>query len=89
MATVASKRKINTKSIKEKYSALKEVEEGKSKSKVALKYGIPKNTLSTWIKNKSEIFEAMMKQGNNSKHQRLKKGLTQIWTMQFSNGYWL
>ena len=53
MATVATKRKLNTKSIKEKYAALKEVEQGSSKSQVAMKYGIPKNTLSTWIKNKN------------------------------------
>ena len=34
MATIASKRKLNTKSIKDKYSALKEVEDGKTKSQV-------------------------------------------------------
>ena len=52
MATVTTNRKLNTKSIKERYAALKEVEEGSSKSQVAMKYGIPKNTLLTWIKNK-------------------------------------
>ena len=56
MATVATKRKFNTKSIKEKYAALKEVEEGSSKSQAAMKYVIPKNTLSTWIKNKEKFF---------------------------------
>ena len=35
-----------------------------------MEYGIPKNTLSTWIKN----FESMKTQGNNSKHRRLKEG---------------
>ena len=47
MATIASKHKLNTKSIKDKCSALKEV--AKSKSQVAAKYGIPKNTLSTGL----------------------------------------
>ena len=47
MATVATKRKLSTKSIKGRYTALKEVEEGSSKSQVAMKCGIPKNTLST------------------------------------------
>ena len=61
MAAIASKRKLNTKSIKDIYQALKEVEEGKSKLQVAAKYGIPKNTLSTWIKNKDKIFEAAKK----------------------------
>ena len=55
MATDATKRKLNTKSIKERYAALKEVEEGSSKSQVAMKYGIPKNTLSTWIKIKKKF----------------------------------
>ena len=74
MATVATKRKLSTKSIKEKYTALNEVEEGSSKPQVAIKYGIPKNTLSTWIKSKDKMFEAMKTQGNKSKRQRLKEG---------------
>ena len=73
MATIASKRKLNTKSIKEKCDALKEVEDGKAKLQVAAKYGIPKNTLSTWLKNKDKIFEAT-KKGSNSKRQQLKQG---------------
>ena len=73
MTTIASKRKLNAKSVKDKYSALKEVEDGKTKSQVAAKYGIPKNTLSTWLKNKDKIFEAM-KKGSNSKCQPLRHG---------------
>ena len=45
MATVATKRKLNAKSIKGRYASLKEVEVGSLKSQVAMKYGIPKNTL--------------------------------------------
>ena len=73
MVTIASKRKLNIKSIKDKYSALKEVEDRKTKSQVAAKYGIPKNTLSTWLKNKDKISEATNK-GSNSKRQRLRQG---------------
>ena len=65
MAAIASKRKLNTKSIKDKYQPLKEVEEGKSKLEVAAKYGTPKNTLSTWIKNKDKIFEAAKKRNEH------------------------
>ena len=65
MATIASKRKLNTKSIKDKYQAYQ--------LQVAAKYGIPKNTLSTWIKNKDKIFEAA-KKGMNTKRQRLRAG---------------
>ena len=74
MATIATKRILSTKSITERYDALKKVEEGSSKSQVAVKYGIPKNTLSTWIKNKKNIFESMKTQGNKSKRRRLKQG---------------
>ena len=73
MATIATKRKLNTKSIKDKYNALKEIEDDNPKPKVALKYGIPKNILSTWFKNKEKIFDAV-KKGNNSKRQRLREG---------------
>ena len=41
MATIASKHKLNTKSVKDKYRALKEVEDGKTKLQVAAKYSIP------------------------------------------------
>ena len=72
MATIASKRKLNTKSVKDKYRALKEVEVGKTKSQVTAKYSILKNTLSTWLKNEDKIFEAT-KEGSNSKLQRLRQ----------------
>ena len=68
MAMIASKRKLNTKSVKDKYRALKEVEVGKTKSQVTAKYSILENTLSTWLKNKDKIFEAT-KEGSNSKLQ--------------------
>ena len=73
MATIASKRKLNTKLIKDKYSALKEVGDGKTKSEAAAKYGIPKNTLSTWLKNKDKVFEAT-KKVSSSKRQQLREG---------------
>ena len=64
MATIASKRKLNTKSIKDKYNALKEVEDGKTKSQVAAKYGNQRTLVSTWLKNKDKIFEATKKGSN-------------------------
>ena len=57
MATIVSKCKLNKKSIKDESSALKEVEDGKTKSQVTAKYGIPKNTLSTWLKKKDKRHE--------------------------------
>ena len=59
MAAVVTKRKLNTRSIKNNYNALKEVEDGNPKLKAALKHGIPRSTLSTWLKNKEKIFDAV------------------------------
>ena len=44
---------------------------------VAAKYGVPKNTLSTWVKNKQKLFAALEK-GNNVNHQKLRTGDHQI-----------
>ena len=66
MAIIASKLKLNTNCIKYKDSALKEVEDGKIKSQVAAKYGIPKSILPSWIRNNYTIFEATKKETQNA-----------------------
>ena len=57
MASVAgSKRRIESKSCKIKYNALKELERGTAPKDVAAAFNIPPSTLSTWKKNKEKIF---------------------------------
>ena len=52
MASVqAAKRKLQSKSLVEKYQALKEIEEGYSCISITKKYGVAKNTISHWLKN--------------------------------------
>ena len=51
MATIENKRKLNTKAVKVKYNELKEELDGIPNSKVALKYGIPKNLIHV-VENK-------------------------------------
>ena len=46
---------------------------GPSNKDVAAKYGVPKNTLSTWVKNKEKLVNAPEK-GTNVKRQKLKTG---------------
>ena len=53
------KRKITTKSLEEKYKALKDIESGIAEKKVATKYKIPLNTLFTWVKSKEKISAAL------------------------------
>ena len=48
------KRKLNVKKLNEKCKALRDLESGLSNKKVAVKYGVLKNTVSTWVKNKAK-----------------------------------
>ena len=50
-------KQTSNKSYKIKYKALKELEKGTPHKDVASLFGVPKNTLSTWKKNKDKIFE--------------------------------
>ena len=88
MATIASKRELNTKSINDKYSALKTVEDGKTKSQVAGKYDIPKNILSTWLKNKDKFSNPRRKEATQNASDG-GRALLQTWIKQCLNGSWL
>ena len=50
----AAKRKLQSKSLVGRYSALKEIEEGDSCISIAKKYGVTKGTISHWLKKKQE-----------------------------------
>ena len=65
------KRKITTKSLEEKYKALKDIENGVAKKEVATKYSIPLNTLSMWVKDKEKISSAF-ENGKSPKTMKLK-----------------
>ena len=61
---VEEKRKFTDKTLHEKSQALKDLEKGESNKNVAAKYNVPVNTLSTWVKNKEKLFDAL-KKGTN------------------------
>ena len=44
---------------KRKYQALKDLQKRESNKDAAAKYNVPKNTLSTWVKNKEKLFYAL------------------------------
>ena len=69
---MATKRKLVSKSIHEKHQALVEVENGGKKSDIALKYGVPLNTLSTWIKNSEKIKTSFKCSDQNLSRKRIK-----------------
>ena len=69
----AQKRKHVHKTLQEKCQALKDIEKGLPNKDVATKYGVPKNTISTWIKNKDKMLSSLEK-GQNVKHRKLRAG---------------
>ena len=67
-----SKRKITVKTLNEKCMALKDIEKGLSNKDASLKYGVPPNTISTWIKNKEKYLKAL-ENNCSSKKQKLRE----------------
>ena len=55
------KRKLNTKTLKEKCDILTHIEKDLSNKEAADKFDMPKNTISTWIKNKEKFFKHLKK----------------------------
>ena len=62
---------MHPQTLREKCQALQDLEKGESKNDVAAKYNVPKNNLSTWVKNKEKLFDAL-KKGTNVKRQKSK-----------------
>jgi hypothetical protein len=48
------KRVIKTLSIQDKFNLIKDVDSGFKKKDIAIKYGVPKSTVSTILKNKEK-----------------------------------
>ena len=64
------KRKLNTKTLKGKCDILSHIEKGMTNLEAADKFGVPKNTISTWIKNKEKIFQALEESAPSTKKLR-------------------
>ena len=60
---VAGKWKCNQKPC-EKFQTLKDLKKGMSNKDIADKYGVPKNTLSTLVKNKEKLLNSLEKRSN-------------------------
>ena len=57
MSTLArTKRKLKLSTLTQKCKIISEIEKGLSNKAATEKYGVPKNTILTWMKNKSNIF---------------------------------
>ena len=71
---VPIKRRLNNKSIGIKCNTLKDLEKGMTNKDVAAKYGVPKNTLSTWVKNKHKLTTSLEKKGMSSSRKSTRCG---------------
>ena len=60
-------RKLNVKNLNEKCKALRDLESNLSNKEVAANYGMPKNTVSTQVKNKAKLFTALEQCSNKRK----------------------
>ena len=71
MLVAGQKCKDVHKTLREKAQALKHIEKGLSNKEVVAKYNVPKNTISTWIKNKDKVLSSP-EEGQNVKRQKLR-----------------
>ena len=67
---ISVKRKLNTKTLKEKCDILSHIEKGITNKQGSDKFGVPKNTISTCIKNKKKIFQALEESAPSTKNLR-------------------
>ena len=68
------KAKLTNKSLAEKCKALKDLGNGLSNKNVATKHGVPRNTASTWVKNKHKLTASLEKKGMNSSRKNTRRG---------------
>ena len=64
------KHELNLKTLKEKCDILSHIEKGKTNKEATNKFGVPKNTISTWIKNKEKMFQALEESAPSTKKLR-------------------
>ena len=67
---MAVKRKLAVKSLAEKCQALSDLENGIFNKNVEEKYGMPKNTVSTWLQNKEKLITKLEKSSNKREKAR-------------------
>ena len=68
MSTV--KRKLKNKKLIQKCQIIREIEKGMANKEASEKFGVPKNTISTWMKNKNKLFEGLEQSSSDAKKMR-------------------
>ena len=55
----AVKRKLKNKKLIQKCQIIRRIEKGMTNKEASEKFGVPKNTISTLMKNKDKLFEGL------------------------------
>ena len=66
----AVKRKLNNVSLIQKCKIIRHIEKGMTNKAASEKFGIPKNTISTWMKNKNKLLQSLEQTSSNTKKLR-------------------
>ena len=66
----AVKRKLKNTKLIQKYQIIRQIEKGMTNKEASEKFGVPKNTISTWMKNKDKLFEGLEQSSSGAKKMR-------------------
>ena len=70
---VSCKTKLNNTKLVEKCQIIRHIEKGMTNKEASEKFGVPKSTISTWIKNKSKLLKNLEQSTSASKKMLFKK----------------
>ena len=61
------KRKLTNKTLVQKCEIIRHIEKGMTNKEASERFGVPKNTISTWIKNKEKLLAALQETSSHTK----------------------
>ena len=66
----AVKWKLKNKKLIQKCQIIRQIEKGMTNKEASEKFGVPKNAISTWMKNKDKLFEDLEQSSSDAKKMR-------------------
>ena len=66
----AVKRELKNTKLIQKCQIIRQIEKGMTNKEASEKFGVPKNTISTWMKNKDKLFEGLEQSSSDAKKMR-------------------
>ena len=66
----AVKRKLKNTKLIQKCQIIRQIEKGMTNKEASEKLDVPKNTISTWMKNKDKLFEGLEQSSSDAKKMR-------------------